>query len=386
MPALLTAMTNAAGGDRIRMASGNYTGTISSTASISKGSKVVIEPADRVSAPVITNGSSDNFINMQNLNGFVFDGIKFINNGKDTSNYPNGKTCQLSKIKNVDFINCSFFGGMEQLNLLNTEDCSIKQCEFTGSGMDSIRVYGKQIRLNISGNRMGAQNIDASRAGNTGRHPDLIQFASQTASTTYDTGVNGIRIEGNQMHVDQIVYSHGCLLLNEAMKNNGIITDIYRFKNFIFRNNDVRTWHVHGCAIHSADGFLVERNRFHRAGTETGDINCPRVGIIKSTSGGAGSSGIVRNNVVPRLPHIADWEQAASSAVQVENNIVNNTGDSAPYPTGWVALKVGPYADTAVVPVTAEYIASPFHATAKAYVRGFEVTRVDFGAAQVWDA
>lgn len=355
--------TTAVAGDRIVLAGGAYTGTLSSTGSKNWSANHVLMVAADPNNPPLIRGTWD----ISNKNGLEIEGLVWEQSGTDgyTGNpphtgWPVDEGLRIRACSNIVIRHCTWRGTagtsvshpgwMECLNFGGpNEVCTgveIAYCQFQHSGMDNMRLYGNLVDFHIHHCIIGEQRIDPSRQSQSVRHPDAMQGASPPAWTGtpyWDT----VLIEDNViLSSDLAVAMQGIFCHNEHQPTMPqVLAGTKAWVDVTVRRNYVEVCHQHGIEFCGNKDLTCTGNKIvHK--TLPGGHSKSSITILGNNSGtisnnvivstGVPSNGIV-NNIFPA---------GSLDNLTISGNVV--TTNSATNPTGWntnLFNEVGPYAE-----------------------------------------
>lgn len=329
---LVAAMKSSAGGDTILMQSGVYsTLTVSD---VVKNGVVTIRAATPNNPPRFTSNPA---MSLRRLTNFAFEGFKCElsgateTNGGVTRATVGSKCIEFYALTNVTFRHnwFDFFGqgivtasgSLADVAGQVSKNVVIENNRFTRRAMDAIRIFrpvnGLTIRRNIFENDL----VDASRASESTRHPDIIQFATSAVAA----GSSNVLIEQNKITVFD-GYSHTFFLFSERASISGITSADAFHNNVTVRNNDIIAPHRNAIAFGGVKNAVASGNRLRSSPPN----NYASEPIINFYSGCTGS---VSNNTAPG-PANAQTTGALSNVTQSGN--VWNTETATP--KNWVEL------------------------------------------------
>jgi hypothetical protein len=309
---ITNAMSTAAAGDEIAVASGTYSGTLTKS-NVTKGSPfVTIRPQNRSNPPVF-NGTA---IDWTNCNGFTVDGINFIRTNLNSAGFPTGKIATLNNCDDITFVNCRFQGSKNILTCTNFgRRWLIEFCSFKGWNENAWACFNGADDHTWQNNEF-IDALDDPATFSQGIHPDCIQYGSVSTSAT----VSNITVRDNFFSPNRI----NCNFYGYD-GNDG------RFSNITYQRNWIITKDDQGIRLGAGTNVLVELNRL-QDGQGANKVNI-RLGE------GHPVTGTVRNNVTPRAIASFNGDQTTKSG-----NVVSSSAT----PTGWATFDValgiyGPY-------------------------------------------
>lgn len=322
---LRSAILSQPGGAVIAMAPGDYPDALEFLqGGVNKNPPIRIRPQDRSNPPRFTSKAID----FRNVEGLIFDGIRFEGMDRDAQGYPARYGITMHYCKRITFVNCTVIFYHAQFATSFCEDMTFEWNSFTRSGMDYFRVYETQKNWTWRHNYFGNHFIDASRAHQSGRHPDIIQLA--TNSVNNGQGMDGLLVEYNVMYggpVQQGVFMH-----NERAAGGNFN---YVHRNLVVRHNYIEGRHIHGIQLGGTRDFLIEGNLIRRSPQAgTGQIDTPSI----TFQTGYNRNGIVRNNVTA-----APIGQPSWTGDRTNVTFTGNVSSPTAVPSGWSMPVVGPY-------------------------------------------
>lgn len=335
---LVDAIKKSAGGDTILMQPGVYSKL--TVSDVAKSAAVTVRAATPGNPPRFTSNPA---MSLRRLTNFIFEGFKCelldskeVNNGVARATV-GSKCIEFFALTNVTFRNnwFDFFGqgivtasgGLADVAGQASKNVVIENNRFTRRSMDAIRIFKPVNGLTIRRNSFENDLIDAARATESARHPDIIQFATSASSA----GSSNVLIEQNKM-VLYDGYSHGMFLFSERVVKEGLTIAEAYFDSVTVRGNDIVAPHRNAIAFGGAKNVVVSGNRIRSSPPNT----YASVPIVNFYSGCNGS---VSNNTAPG-PANAQNPGALAKVVQA-GNVWNSETAS---PQGWVELSglVGP--------------------------------------------
>ena len=318
---LMKALIAAPGGAVIELAPGTYS-QLTRTTALSKSPAVTIRAQKPDNRPVF----HDNAIEFSNVDGIIFDGLRFVGTKTELGGYPvvNSRGVEISHFERITFRNCTFdFYGI-QLDLRNGKDAVVTRCHFTRCAQDNFRIYQPVKGLTISHNLFDKPAINTARQKEDGRHPDCIQFAVNGSSI----GSQDVVIENNKFLFTANT-GKPIFVQNERGPSVSQLSS-FGHKTFMIRGNYMETGRTHAIYVKGCINATVTGNVVRPATSNPHED--PKITIDGNHSGL-----VIRDNVMPT----SSLRGTAPSGSVIANNVHSTTA----WPPGWKMPEAGPYSD-----------------------------------------
>ena len=339
---LLTAMVTAAGqaGPKVIACNpGNYAALTRTNALVKVGkaanganlaNRVTVISADRNNPATWRDASWS----LQNLDGFTFDGLRFLGTTDDGLGFARlgvqAVNCQ--NLSNVTFRNCAWDGWCDNLAVTRSVNLTIEWNDMKGAGRDSVRLFDRHQNLLVQHNDFdgfranGAPGVDYSRSqsDDPNRHADFLSIQISTAAAR---GGIGIRVLNNKFRSGN-GYHQGFFCAN-SMLQGGADFDTYKTTGLVCAGNWFEMCHVNCLFISGCEEFVCENNLVRR-------IPAPAGGFWDATAAGqptlvlsALSTGTVAGVVSHRAIKL-DGRMPNLNGVAVRNYVVDASGQARP--------------------------------------------------------
>lgn len=310
---LKTALSQASGGDTIRLAPGNY-------------GAVEISKQNYKSPVTITSANSSNEATITKLTVRNSENIRFHDIDFKVSGGGGGRPFSVDQSSKITFTDAKFEGTMSGgyavgmgLTVTNSRQITVDNSEFlkfhrgaefrkvtdlkvvnsevhqvAGDGMVFAQIQGGLIQ----GNDMHSMRGDPK----SNYHKDMIQFwTTSTDAPTRDVVIRGNRIDTDDGSTQSIFFGNS---MAKSNKN-------FYWQNLTIENNTIVAGHRHGIYVEEANGLTI-RNNVVVQDTDTNfarQIHTPIIEVTKSSqkvtitgntahdiSGGSGSGWTISNN------------------------------------------------------------------------------------------
>jgi len=312
--ALSSAISQAGGGDFIRLAPGNY-GSLDLSNRKFSGNVTFVSANDDNPARFTSITGSD-------VANMTFDNLLFDGGGS-------GWGMRIMRASNVTVVDSTFRNLTDGMKFQDSSNIDVNNNYFTRMWIDAMQfagLYNSKIRNNT-------YVEDGSRPNWS--HKDFIQFF-----TNAGYGANpsrNVSITGNEFYAEHGSATHGILILNDA--------DLAFHQDFVVADNLFELANLHGITLQDVDGLSIRGNRLvwdgpdkvQRAGNEPPAINVTPnsrdVSIVSNVAPSVpdqgNSSWVVRDNVETGSSQIKHWTGGLSGSP-----VSNVSGGSGGVPAG----------------------------------------------------
>ena len=326
---LLQALENAAGGETISLAPGDY-GDLT-LKNVDFSSAVTIESADPGSpadfGTVYMDGCSN--ISFSNLSF----GLDLENGGRTTQfhandssgisvtdstfvgdieqnpdsaafGYPTGVALRSTGSTDITFQNNEISGYASGVAVYYSENVTVSGNDLSGLRLDGISLTSNQ-NVTIESNHIHSFNT----AEGSGEHIDAIQMFSRNGSEPS----TDLTISGNFIETGDGDTFQGIFLRNEAV-DGGAGEDMY-YQNITITDNIIYSGHSHGITVGQTDGVTIENNTVLATVDEDGwKYADPAITLF-----GTSTDVVVADNIVNRINVAEGTDYTLSNNLLVQN-------------------------------------------------------------------
>lgn len=296
--AAINSLKTQTGAKRIVITGENLAG-ITLPQTIKAGLPLTITTATRVSTnannPTFRNGNQ--ILAQNGLRNVIFDGLSFLNTTNDGLGFPGdpGPPVFGQDFIDVTFRNCRVDRYYRGINITRSTNLKYEWCDFLRTGMDDLRHFDRHNGLRVLNCFFGPPAADPVRApqNDPSRHVDAMPIQ---VSSPNQRGSNDVLVQGNTF-LGYDGYRQSIFIANAEVSTLAQYNDVNkRHNNVTISFNYITSRFVNTIFCRAVNNVLIEENVIHLlAGDGPSTTNTP--GIIMAGFG----SGIIRNNVTPRL-------------------------------------------------------------------------------------